>query len=111
LKGEFCIGRVKNEIKHGVVNKYLQNFSNQLKYFGTDVNMLNAFLSGSEIEESSNLTDEAKQLLTKSAEKLKLSARSYYKTMRVARTIADMEFRDSILSCDISMALNFRRKI
>ncbi len=82
-----------------------------LKYFGTDVNMLNAFLSGSEIEESSNLTDEAKQLLTKSAEKLKLSARSYYKTMRVARTIADMEFRDSILSCDISMALNFRRKI
>lgn len=36
LKGEFCIGRVKNEIKHGVLNLYLQNFSNPLKYFGTD---------------------------------------------------------------------------
>ncbi len=36
LKGEFCIGRVKNETKHGVLNLYLQNFSSPLKYFGTD---------------------------------------------------------------------------
>lgn len=36
LKGEFCIGRVKNETKHGVLNLYMQNFSSPLKYFGTD---------------------------------------------------------------------------
>ncbi len=36
LKGEFCIGRVRNETKHGVLNLYLQNFSSPLKYFGTD---------------------------------------------------------------------------
>ena len=35
-KGEFCIGRSHNEIKHGVLNMYLQNFSSPLKYFGTD---------------------------------------------------------------------------
>lgn len=35
-KGEFCIGRSYNEIKHGVLNMYLQNFSSPLKYFGTD---------------------------------------------------------------------------
>ncbi len=35
-KGEFCIGRSRNEIKHGVLNMYLQNFSSPLKYFGTD---------------------------------------------------------------------------
>ena len=57
------------------------------------------------------MTEEAKLLLTKSAEKLKLSARAYYKTMRVARTVADMEFRDVVLPSDISLALNFRRKI
>lgn len=36
LKGEFCIGRVKNETRHGVLNLYLQNFTSPLKYFGTD---------------------------------------------------------------------------
>lgn len=36
LKGEFCIGRVKNEIKHGTLNLYMQNFANKFKYFGTD---------------------------------------------------------------------------
>ena len=36
LSGEFCIGRVKNETKHGVLNLYLQNFSSPLKFFGTD---------------------------------------------------------------------------
>ncbi len=80
------------------------------KYFG-DVEILNAHLSGSEIEECANLSPEALTLLTKSAEKLKLSARAYYKTMRVARTVADMSFRDKVLPEDISMALNFRRKI
>lgn len=35
-RGSFCIGRVKNETKHGVLNLYLQNFSSPLKYFGTD---------------------------------------------------------------------------
>ena len=35
-KNEFCIGRVKNEIKTGVNNLYLQNFAEKPKYFGTD---------------------------------------------------------------------------
>ena len=35
-KNEFCIGRVKNEIKTGVNNLYLQNFVEKPKYFGTD---------------------------------------------------------------------------
>lgn len=82
-----------------------------IKYFGNNFEKLNVSLSGSEIEESSNMVEEAKLLLTKSAEKLKLSARAYYKTMRVARTVADMEFRDVVLPSDISLALNFRRKI
>ena len=35
-KGEFCIGRVRNETKLGVLNLYAQKFANPLKYFGTD---------------------------------------------------------------------------
>ncbi len=81
------------------------------KIYGCDMEKVNALLSGTEIENSAMLTEEAKTLLTKSAEKLKLSARAYYKTMRVARTVADMDFRDKVLPSDISMALNFRRKV
>ena len=35
-KGDFCIGRVKNEIKGNIFNPYLQNFTPKPQYFGTD---------------------------------------------------------------------------
>jgi len=91
------------------VREFQQN--RMRKHFGGEWEKVNALLSGSEIEESANMTDDAKELLTKSAEKLQLSARAYYKTMRVARTVADMDFRDMVMPDDISMALNFRRKV
>ncbi len=70
----------------------------------------NASMSGEEIENTANLTDKARTLLTKSAEKFKLSARAYYKTIKVARTIADMNFKNNIDENDIATALNFRKK-
>ena len=70
----------------------------------------NASMSGEEIENTANLTDKARTLLTKSAEKFKLSVRTYYKTIKVARTIADMNFKNNIDEDDIATALNFRKK-
>ena len=74
------------------------------KHFGLEWEKVNALLNGAEIEECVDMTEEARQLLVKSAEKLRLSARAYYKTMRVARTVADMDFRESVVPADISMA-------
>lgn len=34
--GDFCIGRVKNEIKKGAENLYAEKFMEKTKYFGTD---------------------------------------------------------------------------
>ena len=95
-------------IKDRVINARLfgaNRIKNILKEF-----KLNGNLSGKEIELTANLTDKAKTLLTKSAEKLQLSARSYYKTMRVARTIADMNLRNETNENDIALALTFRKK-
>jgi magnesium chelatase family protein len=43
------------------------------------------------LEEAMPLSSDAKELLNKAAERMKLSARSYYRLIRVARTIADLE--------------------
>jgi len=100
-----------SEVVKARVIKAREFQNSRLKKFFGDVDVVNSHLSGSEIEECANLSPDALNLLTKSAEKLKLSARAYYKSMRVARTVADMAFREVVLPEDISMALNFRRKI
>ena len=81
------------------------------KTYGAGCGLLNSMLSGRQIEESGNFESEALDLLVKSAEKLKLSARGYYKTMRMARTMADMDGRGAVRSTDVASALAFRRKI
>lgn len=51
----------------------------------------NATLKSHEIQEHLLLTPPVKQLLEKASESLKLTARSHFKIIKVARTIADLE--------------------
>ncbi len=105
-------GGDSSEVIRNRVIKAREFQQKRLKHFyGQDFEKVNALLSGNEIENSACLTEKAKDLLNSSAEKLKLSARGYYKTMRVARTIADMNLSDEVMPFDVSMALNFRRKV
>lgn len=50
----------------------------------------------------------ALDLLKKGAEKLKLSARGYYRTLKVAQTIADLNDKDKIMIDHISEAIGYR---
>ncbi|HWC57695.1 MAG TPA: YifB family Mg chelatase-like AAA ATPase [Candidatus Paceibacterota bacterium] len=72
---------------------------------------LNSMLTPNEIQERSGLTDDARKRLQFSAEKLKLSPRSYIRTIKVARTIADLEVSDTIEEPHILEALQFRPKL
>jgi len=54
------------------------------------------------------LTTEARTLLGTAAERLKLSARAYHRTLRVARTVADLEGEDRVNPGAIADALMFR---
>jgi len=54
------------------------------------------------------LTDEIKKLLNQSAERLQLSARAYHRTIKLARTIADLEGSENISQSHILEALQYR---
>ena len=56
------------------------------------------------------LKPEAEKLLADASEKLSLSARSYFKTIKVAQTIADLDNADLIKAEHIAEALTYRRR-
>ena len=54
------------------------------------------------------LNRNGKNLLQKATEVMGLSARAYDKVLKIARTIADMEFNDSINEDHIAEAISYR---
>lgn len=70
----------------------------------------NAELPSKNIAETTRLSKEATGLLNQATDRLKLSARSYFKLIKVARTIADLEKSDDILAPHMAEALQYRRR-
>jgi magnesium chelatase family protein len=71
---------------------------------------LNKDLSTNEVQQSSGLSEKAKETLQKFAEKIQLSPRVYLRTIKVARTIADLEKSITIEEPHILEALQYRPK-
>lgn len=80
----------------------------QEKRFGNQA--LNGEMTPKEMEKFCALDEAVIKLLNNSADKLKLSVRSYHKVIKLARTIADLELSEKIKEQHILEALRYRSK-
>jgi magnesium chelatase family protein len=76
------------------------------RYRNTEI-MTNSEADGHELEHF--LSDSAVEILHKCIDTAKISARGYYRIVKLARTLADTEESDSIKSDHVSEALSYRR--
>ncbi len=93
------------------IQKRVQNARDkQLKRFKDLKIKSNSEMSTKQVKEMCPLSTECSQIMRQATGQLNLSARSYYKVIKVARTIADIEGLDDIEENHISQALMFRPK-
>ena len=96
--------------EHNVVKNTITGaISRQKRRYGRD-GVYNSSLSSFQVSQLLKLTPEAEKLLASASEKLNLSARSYFKTIKVAQTIADLESSDVISAKHLAEALTFRKR-
>ena len=77
---------------------------------GNTANMTdNAHLPAHDLEHTVGLDTAAKEMLLKVSEKMELSARGYHRTLRLARSIADLAASETVTKVHIAEALNYRR--
>ena len=96
--------------EHSVVkNNITEAMQRQKTRYGRD-GVFNSSLSSFQVSQQMKLDESAEKLLTNASERLQLSARAYFKTIRVAQTIADLDGSDLILSKHLAEALTYRRR-
>lgn len=81
----------------------------QVSRFAED-GIINAEMGQHHIKKYCALDEKSRTLLRNAAEKLDLSARAYYRMIKLARTIADLEGEKNILVNHIAEALQYRPK-
>ena len=80
----------------------------QNKRYADSQFQFNSEMTSSDIEKYIVLEKEAKKILHRAVDCLSLSARSYFKTIKVAQTIADLEASDTVKSHHVAEALQYR---
>jgi len=83
----------------------------QAQRFAKENFFLNADMDTRSIKKYCSISANGRQILQSATDRLQLSARTYYKMLKISRTIADLSGRDNIQDEDILEAIQYRSKI
>ncbi len=108
-KEELLKGR-KGESSREVRERVLKAYEIQRGRFRDSGTDFNGRMTNREVEEFciKLMSDEARKLLRSAMDKFRLSGRGYFRTLKVARTIADLEGSEGIEDSHIAQALQLR---
>ena len=109
LAAKTSSGESSETIRRRIVSARLRQTARFAKHHITK--HYNSEMGAEDLERCVTLTDEARNILLISAEKLELSGRAFHRIMKVAQTIADLAGSDIIEKEYILEALQYRRKI
>jgi len=74
----------------------------------TEIPRINACMNHASIRKHCALSDSLGDSLQQAMKRLKLSARAYDRILRVTRTIADLDLKESIEASHLMEAINYR---
>src|SRR3989339_92461 len=80
------------------------------RFVGTSC-MTNTDMKNKEIREFCKLNDQSIELMKQAVTQLHLSARSYHRILKLARTLADLDASDAIETQHVAEALQYRSKV
>ena len=102
------VGAGKAEPSAAVAERVLKARIAQKHRFATESINTNAEMSNKQIEKYCPLSGEAQEMMERIMQKMKLSMRAYFRIIKVARTIADLEGADDIRPAHLLEAASFR---
>lgn len=82
----------------------------QRERFASDDRITNSEMRNADVEEHCKLATDAQHLLGQAVHQMGLSARSYYRILKVSRTIADLDNVQTIALQHVAEGLQYRKK-
>ena len=108
LNLENLTGRRRGEASLDIRARVDKALSVQKARYGEEAVRFNAHLGQKEIEKYCVMDDESQEILKLAILELGISARAYDKILKVSRTIADLDGKETIESHHISEAISYR---
>lgn len=107
---DFDINKIKRTNSKSLREKVEQARQIQLKRFNGSNKTFNSEMTNKDIDKYCNLWNEEEVFIKNAITKLDLSTRAYFRILRLARTIADIEWNENIKLNHLAEALSYRWK-
>jgi len=98
------------ENSKSIKEKVIKARNKQRNRFKNSKTKTNGEMSSADVKKYCQLTNDAINLLKQAISRLSLSARSYFKTIKISQTIADLEGSEKITAQHVAEALQYREK-